>query len=70
MGTSKSEWNKFYYQKYPVNPFAIAPASSGANRYASSINGANSVIFTSYKFDILNDFYVNPKIYVPINAKE
>lgn len=70
LGTSKSEWNKFYIQKYPVNPFAIAFTAGSANRYAGSINGASNVIFTSYKFDVLNDFSVNPRLYVPINATE
>jgi len=70
LGTSNSQWNKSYLQKYPVNPFAIAFTSEDANRYAGSINGASNVIFTSYKFDVLNDFSVNPRLYVPINATE
>jgi len=70
LGTSKSEWNKSYIQKCVVNPFAIAFTSEDANRYASSINGASNVIFTSYKFDVLSDFSLNPKLYVPINATE
>jgi len=70
LGTSNSEWNKYYYQKYPVNPFAVAFTAESANRYKASISGESNVIFTSYKFDILNDFYVSPKLYIPINATE
>jgi hypothetical protein len=70
LGTTKSEWNKFYYQNYPVNRFAIAFTSDSAQRYMQTLQSGNGIILTSYKFDILNDFYVNPKMYVPITYEK
>ena len=70
LGTELSIWNKSYAQAYVFNPFALAFTSETANRYAASIDSPYDVVFTSYKFDVLNDFSVDPKIYIPINATE
>ena len=65
LGTSNSEWNKYYVQKYPLNQYAVALSSS---KYKEQLANATGIIFTSYKFDRLNDFSINPKFYIPINA--
>jgi len=70
LGTSDSRWNKYYTQAYALNQFALASKSGSPNRYAVSVNSPYNVIFKSYKFDVIDDFSINPKIYIPINTTE
>ena len=70
LGTSNTDWGKSYAQKYPFNQFALAFTEGNISKYAGSINSPYDVALTSYKFDILSDSSLNPKIYIPINATQ